>query len=58
MKDKKKMFETSIRPTVVLTEEENKMIEHYRIDLGMKKGEFIKKAALHCVKNKINPEGD
>lgn len=55
MKKIEKRFQGFVRPTITLTEEENKLIEHFRIDMGMSKGEFIKKAALYCVKNKINP---
>lgn len=55
MKKIGKRFKDLIRPTITLTEDENRLIEHYRIDLGLTKGEFIKMAALYCVKNKINP---
>jgi hypothetical protein len=55
MKNKKENNQKVVRPTVAFLENENKMIEHYCIDLDITKGEFLKQAALHCVKNKIDP---
>jgi len=43
------------RPTVTLSLAEHKKIEHFRIDLDMKIGEFMREAALYCVRNKIDP---
>lgn len=43
------------RPTVTFDEEEHRIIQHYRIDLGMKIGEFLKECVLYCVENGIDP---
>ena len=43
------------RPTVKLEPEEHKLIAHYCIDLDEPIGDFLRQAALYCVKNKINP---
>lgn len=43
------------RPTVTLSAEEHKAIEHYRIDLGIKIGEFLRECALYCLENGIDP---
>ncbi len=53
--ENKKRFADVKRPTITLTDTEHKTIEHYRIDLGMKIGEFIKAAALYVVRKKIDP---
>lgn len=45
----------TIRPTVAFSSEENKLIEHYCVDLDVNKGEFIKMAALYCVEKEIDP---
>ena len=43
------------RPTVKLEPDEHKLVAHYCIDIDMSIGDFLRKAALYCVKNKIDP---
>jgi hypothetical protein len=45
----------SKRPTVAFSNDEHKLIAHFCIDHDLKLGDFLKNAALYCVKNKINP---
>ena len=52
-KESEKRYKDVKRPTITLTIEEHKAIEHFRIDLDMKIGEFIREAALYCVRNNI-----
>lgn len=54
-KDSDKRYKDVKRPTITLSGDEHKTIEHFRIDLDMKIGEFIREAALYCVKNNIDP---
>jgi hypothetical protein len=57
LKEKRKnQFDGYKRPTVQLTPEEHKKIFHYCIDNEMKIGEFLKEAALYCIRNKIKPK--
>lgn len=42
------------RPTVQLTPEEHRNISHYCIDKNIKIGDFMRKAALYCMKHNIN----
>ena len=43
------------RPTVRLEPEEHKLVAHYCIDIDMSIGDFLRQAALYCVKHKIDP---
>ncbi len=56
MKDEQDKYQGLRRPTVTFTEEEHKRIAHYCIDHGMKIGDFIRRAALHCLDNDIIPD--
>ena len=56
--EKEKQFAGLKRPTVVLTKEEHKRIAHFCIENDIKIGEFLKKAALYCVKKNIVPGED
>ncbi|OHD71931.1 MAG: hypothetical protein A2W19_02050 [Spirochaetes bacterium RBG_16_49_21] len=44
-----------IRPYVVFDPQEYKEISRLALELDMEKGEFIRAAVLHVVKNKIDP---
>ena len=55
MADKRNQYSEVRRPTVQLSPEEHRKISHYCIDQGIKIGDFLKKAALYCLKHKINP---
>ena len=41
------------RPTVTLAPDEHKLIAHYCIDLDINIGDFMRQAALYCVKHKV-----
>ena len=43
------------RPTVRREPEEHKLVAHYCIDIDMSIGDFLRQAALYCVKHKIDP---
>lgn len=58
MTEKKNQFSDVKRPTVQLTPEEHRKISHYCIDKGIKIGDFLKKAAIYCLKHNINPTED
>jgi hypothetical protein len=58
MTEKKNQFSEVKRPTVQLSQEDHRKISHYCIDNGIKIGDFLRKAALYCLKHKINPIGD
>ena len=55
--NEKNQYQGMKRPSVVFTEEEHKIIAHYCIDNNLKVGDFIKRAALHCAKNKVKIDG-
>lgn len=44
------------RPTVTLIPEEHKLIAKFCIDQDITINDFMRKAALYCVKKKIVPE--
>ena len=54
--NKNSQFDGLKRPTVVLTPEEHKTISHYCIDNNLKIGDFLKEAALYCIRKRINPK--
>ncbi len=60
----KSRYKDLIRPFVTFKEKEDALIEQYlaelRLNTGTKipKNEFISKAVLYCVENKINPFDD
>lgn len=54
MKEKNPKEEKLIRPTVAFSAEENKLIDYYCIDFDINKGEFLRRAALYCITNKID----
>lgn len=58
MAEKKNQFSEVKRPTVQLSPEEHRRISHYCIDQGIKIGDFLRHAALYCMKHKINPAED
>ncbi len=58
MAEKKNQFSDVKRPTVQLSPEEHRRISHFCIDQGVKIGDFLRQAALYCMKHKINPAED
>jgi len=58
MPDKRNQYSEVKRPTVQLSPEEHRKIFHYCIDHDIKIGDFLKKAAMYCLKNKIDPTKD
>jgi len=43
-----------VRPFVLLTPDEDKLISHAAIDAGLNKSEYLRKAAVYCAQNKID----
>ncbi len=58
MPEKRNPYEKVKRPTVQFSPEEHRRISHYCIDQGVKIGDFLRQAALYCMKHKINPAED
>jgi len=58
MAEKINQYSDVRRPTVQLTLDEHRKISHYCIDNGIKIGDFLRTAALYCLKHKINPSED
>jgi len=55
MAEKKNQFSDVKRPTVQLTPDEHRKLSHYCIDHDIRIGDFLRYAALYCLKNKIDP---
>ena len=55
MKKTEDQNQDSKRPAVAFSNDEHKLIAHFCIEHDLKLGDFLKNAALYCVKNKINP---
>jgi hypothetical protein len=43
-----------LRPFVLLTPEEDKAIAHASIDAELTKSEWLRRAALYCLKNEVD----
>ena len=56
MNEKNKSYDNLKRPTVPLTKEEHKTIAMFCLENDLKIGDFIRRAALHCVEKKIIPK--
>ena len=47
-----------VRPYVTFSKDEYTEISKMALDLGMEKGEFLRKAVMYIVQNKINIKGE
>lgn len=43
-----------LRPFILLTPEEDKAIAHQAIDAELTKSEWLRRAALYCLKNEVD----
>ena len=55
-KNKYNQYSHLKRPNVKLTIDEHKMIAKFCIDNDIKIGEFLRRAGIYCVSNKIIPD--
>jgi hypothetical protein len=58
MAEKRNPYDNVKRPTVQFSPEEHRRILHYCIDQEIKIGDFLRQAAIYCMKHKINPAED
>lgn len=48
-------FKGQIRPSLILSEEENWKVEEARVRLKMEKGDFLKMCVFYCIREGIDP---
>jgi hypothetical protein len=51
---KKGRYAGQVRPFIILSPDEDKLVAHAAIDADLSKSEWLKRAALYCVRHKID----